>query len=163
MDFVRSHLGKMNLWPIEHFFEHIFHHFWVGLLLHLMDPPILMTNMLKKVFNWSEVHLSDVTCYKIHTLDTLTHWMRSLTSKKLNIVKRTSLGKSSNCSSDIFDDWEFKSLTWNISTFQLFNFFVEASVWLWLPQSVQSSRVNIKSSFSYQPEILGEFFLWSVF
>ena len=110
----------MNLWPIEHFFEHIFHHFWVGLLLHLMDPPILMTNMLKKVFNWSEVHLSDVTCYKIHTLDTLTHWMRSLTSKKLNIVKRTSLGKSSNCSSDIFDDWEFKSLTWNISTFQLF-------------------------------------------
>ena len=28
-----------------------------------------MTNMLKKVFNWSEVHLSEMTCYKIHTLD----------------------------------------------------------------------------------------------
>ena len=27
-----------------------------------------MTNMLKKVFNWSEVHLSEVTSYKIHTL-----------------------------------------------------------------------------------------------
>ena len=27
-----------------------------------------MTNMLKKVFNWSEVHLSKMTCYKIHTL-----------------------------------------------------------------------------------------------
>ena len=27
-----------------------------------------MTNMLKKVFNWSEVHLSEMTCYKIHTL-----------------------------------------------------------------------------------------------
>ena len=27
-----------------------------------------MTNMLKKVFNWSEVHISEMTCYKIHTL-----------------------------------------------------------------------------------------------
>ena len=24
--------------------------------------------MLKKVFNWSEVHLSEMSCYKIHTL-----------------------------------------------------------------------------------------------
>ena len=24
--------------------------------------------MLKKVFNWSEVHLFETTCYKIHTL-----------------------------------------------------------------------------------------------
>ena len=30
--------------------------------------PKVMTNMLKKVFNWSEVHLSEVTSYKIHTL-----------------------------------------------------------------------------------------------
>ena len=29
-----------------------------------------MTNMLKKVFNWSEVHLTEMTCYKIHTLGT---------------------------------------------------------------------------------------------
>ena len=28
-----------------------------------------MTNMLKKVFNWSEVHLSEVTSYKIHNLE----------------------------------------------------------------------------------------------
>ena len=28
-----------------------------------------MTNKLKKVFNWSEIHLSEVTFYKIHTLD----------------------------------------------------------------------------------------------
>ena len=27
-----------------------------------------MKNMLKKMFNWSEVHLSEMTCYKIHTL-----------------------------------------------------------------------------------------------
>jgi hypothetical protein len=30
MDFVGSHLGKMILLPVEHFFEHICHHFWVG-------------------------------------------------------------------------------------------------------------------------------------
>ena len=30
MDFIRSHSGKMNLWPVEHFFEHFCHHFWVG-------------------------------------------------------------------------------------------------------------------------------------
>ena len=30
--------------------------------------PKVMTNMLQKVFNWSEVHLSEVTSYKIHTL-----------------------------------------------------------------------------------------------
>ena len=33
----------MKLWPVEHFFEHICHHFWVGLLLHpvglLLHPP----------------------------------------------------------------------------------------------------------------------------
>ena len=29
----------MNLWPVEHFFEHICHHFWVGLLFHLLHPP----------------------------------------------------------------------------------------------------------------------------
>ena len=27
-----------------------------------------MTNMLKNEFNWSEVDLSEMTCYKIHTL-----------------------------------------------------------------------------------------------
>ena len=67
MDFVRSHFGKM-----KHFFEHICHHFWVGLLLHQHQQqqthPKVMTNMLKKVFNWSEFHLSEVTSYKILTL-----------------------------------------------------------------------------------------------
>ena len=28
--------------------------------------------MLKKVFNWSEVHLSEMTCYKIYTLNYIT-------------------------------------------------------------------------------------------
>jgi hypothetical protein len=30
--------------------------------------PKVMTNMLKKVFYWSKVHLSEMTSYKIHTL-----------------------------------------------------------------------------------------------
>ena len=64
MDFVRSHFRKMNLWPVEHFFEHICHDFWVGLLLH---PP--MTNMLKKVFNGSEVHLSYFLTLEIKSKD----------------------------------------------------------------------------------------------
>ena len=50
MDFVRSNFGKMKLWPVEYFFEHICHHFWVGLLL-------------------LQFHLSEVTSYKIHTLE----------------------------------------------------------------------------------------------
>ena len=41
----------------------------MGLLLHCCTHPKVMTNMLKKVFNWSKVHLSDVTSYKIHTLE----------------------------------------------------------------------------------------------
>ena len=53
----------MNLWPVEHFFEHICHG-WVQQHTH----PKVMANMLKKVFNGSEVHLSGVTYYKIHTL-----------------------------------------------------------------------------------------------
>ena len=62
----------MNLLPVEHFFEHICHHFWVGLLLHLvgllLHPPKSDDKYAQKVFNWSEVHLSEVTSYKIHTL-----------------------------------------------------------------------------------------------
>ena len=30
MDFVKSHFGEMKLWPVDHFFEHICHYFWVG-------------------------------------------------------------------------------------------------------------------------------------
>jgi hypothetical protein len=44
---------------------------WVQQQTHWVQQqthPKVMTNMLKKVFNWSEVHLSEVTSYKIHTL-----------------------------------------------------------------------------------------------
>ena len=88
MDFVRSHFGKMNLRPVEHFFEHICHHFWVGLLLLVL--------MLKKVFNWSEFHLSEVTSYKIHTLMIIFFiyfrlWTKILLQKKSAILIRTVL------------------------------------------------------------------------
>ena len=71
----------MNFWPVEHFFEHICHHFWMGLLFHQhpqqQTHPKLMTNMIKKVFNWSEVHLSKVTSYKIYTLHEMLKFLLS--------------------------------------------------------------------------------------
>ena len=56
----------MNLWPVEHIFEHICHYFWVGLLLH----PTKSDKKMEKRGNWSEFHFSEVTSYKIHTLGT---------------------------------------------------------------------------------------------
>ena len=50
VDLVRSHFGEMQLWIAEHFFHYRY--------------PFAM----KKVFNYSELHLSEVTSYKIHTL-----------------------------------------------------------------------------------------------
>ena len=50
MDSVSSHFGKMQLWPlctVEHF---------------------LSQKSEAKVFNWSELHFTEVTSYKIHTL-----------------------------------------------------------------------------------------------
>jgi hypothetical protein len=44
---------------------------WVQQQTHWVQQqthPKVMTNMLKKVFNWSDVHLSEVTSYKIYTL-----------------------------------------------------------------------------------------------
>ena len=40
-------------------------------LLHSADPPKSDDKYVEKVFNWSEVHLSEVTSYKIHTLEIL--------------------------------------------------------------------------------------------
>ena len=57
MNFVRSHLQQTH--------------------------PKVMTNMLKKVFNWSEVHLSKVTSYKIHTLETAQKQLNSIETLKL--------------------------------------------------------------------------------
>ena len=61
MDFVTSHFGKMNLCTLTS---------WT-LLQHICTIAITPKSEDKyfvKVFNWSEVHLSEMTCYKIHTL-----------------------------------------------------------------------------------------------
>ena len=44
----------MNLWPVEHF----------GVPLVLQIPQ----SEEKEMVDWSEVHLSEMTSYKIHTL-----------------------------------------------------------------------------------------------
>ena len=41
-------------------------HFWVGLLGAIANPPKSEDKYVEKVFNWSEVYLSEMTCYKIH-------------------------------------------------------------------------------------------------
>ena len=47
----------MQLWPVEHFWLTFFSR--SALIWKKSDP---------KVFNWSELHLSEVTSYKIHIL-----------------------------------------------------------------------------------------------
>ena len=58
MDFITIHFGKMHLWPVEHFFLRFF-----------LDQKLIWKKTEEKVFNWSEVHLSEVTSYRIHTLE----------------------------------------------------------------------------------------------
>ena len=53
----------MNLWPVEHFFEHICHHFWAGATGATANPPKSDDKYAQK-----SVQLSKVTSYKIHTL-----------------------------------------------------------------------------------------------
>ena len=67
-----------------------------------------MINMFKKVFNWSEVHLSEMTCYKIHTL--------------------VILYCTSHCCSGIpklIEDSKYYYLYWTVSTCCLIFWFVE--------------------------------------
>ena len=68
MDFVTSHFGKMKLWPVEHFCNIFVLTFGALLLLYSAITPKSEDKHVVKVFNWSEVHLSEMTCYKIHTL-----------------------------------------------------------------------------------------------
>ena len=48
--------------------QHIFPHFWTWLLNAIAITPKSEDRYVVKVFNWSEVHLSEMTCYKIQTL-----------------------------------------------------------------------------------------------
>ena len=47
-----------------------------------------MTNMLKKVFNWLQVHLSEMNCYKIHILVLKPTSMHSSISKNMQILMK---------------------------------------------------------------------------
>ena len=51
MDFVRSHFGKMKLWPVAPFF-HFFYHFWLGATAN----PTKSDKKNEKRGNWSEFH-----------------------------------------------------------------------------------------------------------
>ena len=62
MDFVTADVGTLFSTYLSSKLDSSSPIFW------LEENLILMTNMLKKVLNWSEVHLSEMTCYKIHTL-----------------------------------------------------------------------------------------------
>ena len=44
-------------------FQHICSNFWVGLLGAIAIPPKSEDKYVEKVFNWSEVHLSEMTYY----------------------------------------------------------------------------------------------------
>ena len=50
--------------------QHIYPHFWAWLLNTIAITPKSEDKYVVKVFHWSEVHLSEMACYKIHTLDT---------------------------------------------------------------------------------------------
>ena len=63
MDFVRSHIGKMKLWPVAPFF-HFFYHFWVGATAN----PSKSDKKMKKGETGQSFIRKEVTSYKIHTL-----------------------------------------------------------------------------------------------
>ena len=55
----------LTIWTL---LQHIYPHFWPWLLLYSAITPKSEDKYVVKVFNWSEVHLSEMICYKIHTL-----------------------------------------------------------------------------------------------
>ena len=74
MDFIRSHFAKMQLWIVEHFFHH-------------KKVPVVLYRYLfvmKKVFNYPELHFSKVTSYKIHTLGKL--WYKCVPNDQWNPI-----------------------------------------------------------------------------
>ena len=86
----------MNLWSVENFSAIFVITFgWVQQQTHWgqqQTHPQVMTKMLKKVFNWSEVHLSEVTFYKIHTLIDF--------SKKLEMIQSANILLFKNLNAD---------------------------------------------------------------
>ena len=68
MDFVTKSFRKdetLSSWTL---LQHICPHFWAWLLNTIAIMPKSEDKYVEKVFNWSEFHLFEMTCYKIHTL-----------------------------------------------------------------------------------------------
>ena len=69
MDFVTKSFRKDETLTSWTLLQHIFPHFWAWLLNTIAITPKSEDKYVEKVFNWSEVHLSEMTCSKIHTLE----------------------------------------------------------------------------------------------
>ena len=81
MDFVRSHFGKMQLWPVEHFFPHFF------------SRSVLISADLEK--KWGQkcstgqrFICTEVTSYRIHILVISFHLHKN---DKINVHQLVSL------------------------------------------------------------------------
>ena len=68
MDIVTKSFRKDETLTSWTLLQHICPHFWAWLLNTIAITPKSEDKYVVKVFNWSEVHLSEMTCYKIHTL-----------------------------------------------------------------------------------------------
>ena len=68
MDFVTKPFRKDETLTSWTLLQHICPHFWAWLLNTIAITPKSEDKYVAKVFNWSEVHLSEMTCYKIHIL-----------------------------------------------------------------------------------------------
>ena len=66
MDFVTKSFRKDETLTSWTLLQHICPHFWAWLLLYSAITPKSEDKYVAKVFNWSEFHLSEMTCYKIH-------------------------------------------------------------------------------------------------
>ena len=72
MDFERSPFGKMQLWIVEHFHLHkkvpVLMNHNIRKKLYVMIHYYRYLFVKMKVFNYSELHFSEGTSFKIHTL-----------------------------------------------------------------------------------------------
>ena len=68
MDFVTKSFRKNETLTSWTLLQHICPHFWAWLPNTIAITPKSEDKYVVKVFNWSEVHLSDKTCYKIFNL-----------------------------------------------------------------------------------------------
>ena len=85
MDFVTKSFRKDETLTSWTLLQHICPHFWAWLLNTIAITPKSEDKYVVKVFNWSEVHLSEMTCYKIHTL--VFYWQKLFKSHNLNLLK----------------------------------------------------------------------------